>query len=357
MRAHQYAYDDLWYDDEGYWGDRRIAGTDPHAALAPLIDRLRRYDDRRVQLEERGGTVADLQAITALLQEQFSLQTRWGERTVSLADQKELHGALLDCMTYGAHLQVRRLYTKVPAYYLCRTRRQWLGEYSLIVQDLYRSPGYEFADERFAGIMVGGHEQFYLRLSPFRVDVDQGLAAPGGIFRGHSTDAVLCHVGRHVLQSAWHEDQRPGMLTAKLFGFDAFRQAVELLYFVLSGELCEVRHSIDETMLEFFRTVYRQPAMQAFLRRLRGLDGAMLNEYPTQALSDYARLARAFRAFIRTAVPWGARGQAVELYKLIYGNFSRLDAVGERLRGAEALREPGEKLERTAERIIAGFAR
>ena len=45
-------------------------------------------------------------------------------------------------------MDVRQLDSRMPVYFLCRLRKDYWSEYSLIVEDLYRSPGYPLTDER-----------------------------------------------------------------------------------------------------------------------------------------------------------------------------------------------------------------
>ena len=62
------------------------------------------------------------------------------------------------------------------------------------------------------------------------------------------------------------------------------------------------------------------------------LDGATLNELPQRALRLYRKLLHAFRAFLSTEVEWGRRNTVTPLWKLVYGNYFRLDVVSNLLK-------------------------
>ena len=337
-----YASDYDWFDG---------GSLDLREAAKALLYRLRDYDARRVRLEESGGTVWELMETSRLLTEPLEVETHYGTRSFKLTDQREARSAVRD-IDYGAHLQVRRLPTTMPTYYLCRRRSEYLFEYSLIVEDVYTSPGYPFDDERFVKLMVFGKEKYYLRLSQFRAGVEsQGTAWRVGN-RKLSTDEALYTLGRHIFQAAWHEDQRPGMLTAEHFGLWRFRLAIELLYLLLSGDLCSLRAHVCEGMLDFFATVYPQPAIRAILKSLGSQEGSALNELPKQALKRYARLARAFAQFVRVEVKWGPRETKLPLYKLLFANLNRLDEVAKRVRSHPKLELAAKTLEDEAAAII-----
>ncbi|NQT53714.1 hypothetical protein HQ576_16775 [bacterium] len=338
----------------GYVFAAPIRYGDPHDALAPLIQQLHAYDSMRRRLETEGGHVGDLTTVAKTLGEPLRIAGNYHTCEASLTDQAALQAAVRG-VGWDIKLAVRQLDSRMPAYYLCRVHRDYWSEYSLIVEDYYRSPGYPMLDERFVPLMHMGHETYHLRLSQFR----RHVAAMTG--DGRRTDEVLYNLGRQVFQAAWHDDQRVGMLTAKHFGLTHFADAIELLYLCLSGDLCELRSAVDEPMRLFFDVVYSQPAIGAFLKRLAVLDGGVLNEIPQQALRQYAELLRAFGAFIQIEVPWGARSLRpplgrrclrVPLYRLIFGNMSRLGRVAKALGDVDEVRRAAAALEATAQRII-----
>jgi hypothetical protein len=207
-------------------------------------------------------------------------------------------------------------------------------------------------DDRFVHLMDRGHELFYLRLSQFRDQVGRMLSGDSPATETE-VDDCLYDIGRYVLQSAWHEDQRLAVLTATHLCLPGFRNAIELLYLCLSADLCELRSAVDDRMLRFFEIPYPQPAIREFLSLLGRLDGGVLNEIPRSALRLYGGLAREFAAFVKTEVEWGLRQTRFPLFKLLYGNLPRLAAVGNVLREDTRVREAAESLEDKAQSVIA----
>ena len=340
------------YGDGGAWGGWRGGRTvNVRAAIEPLLARLREYDGNRRKLEKEGGVIAEINRITELLTQTFPLSGRYRDHTVSLVNPPSLRSALIDIGNDDLHLDVRQLSTRMPVYYLCRIRWDYWSAYSLVVEDVYRSPGYPILDERFVRLMDAGHETYYLRLSPFRAPV-AGLAGGEPDRLEWAVDDILSIVGRHVLQAAWHDDQRPGMLTAAHFGLPHFRQAIELLYLCLSGDLCELRNAVNGNMTAFFRDVYPQPAILTFLTRLAAVDGGAISEIPQSALKLYARLTRHFGQFLGSEVAWGRLHGRVPLYKLVFGNFPRLDLVGAGLRSDPRVQDAVRRLERESQAVI-----
>ena len=339
--------DDRLYGD-GYYHYERPS-VDIHMALEPLLEKLAWYDTLRLSLETQGGDLTRLEALTASLNDRIETRGRYDSHACALTDQQNLRAMLADIGDYNLHLGVRTLAHGLPAYYLCRTRKDYWGEYHLVVEDLYTSPGYPMADSRFVKLMYRGHESFFLRLSPFReaaADLLGDAADPKRI------DSYLYDLGRHIFQAAWHEDQRPGILTADHFGLDYFRQAIELLYLCLSGELCELRGKSDERWSDFFAEIYPQPAIRNLLTRLQKLEGSSLDEIPQQALKLYAQLTRAFGEFLKTDIIWGSQECMVPLYKPVFGNIHRLDQVAVKLRRDKPVVKAARALEDGARAIL-----
>ncbi len=341
------------WEREGRWTAGRwyslSSPSDVGRDLAPLVAHLREYDSMRQRLEKEGGCVADLGRVAELLGQKVALPCSGRVRDVTLADRPGLRQALIDIGGYDLQLDVRVRDSRMPVYYLCRIRRDYWADYSLVVEDLHRSPGYPVTDERFARLMSDGHEAYYLRLSPFREGIKTLLRA-GKDAQGWEVDDALYDLGRYVFQAAWHDDQRPGILTATHFGLTRFRQAIELLYLCLSGDLCELRSALGERMFRAFEVVYPQPAIHGFLQLLAGLDGSAMSEIPRRALKLYARLLRAFGQFIETEVLW--RQHRVPLYKLLFANLSRLDLVAGSLRDNQALSKAASALEVESKHVI-----
>jgi len=336
----------------GDWWSRRPE-VDRRKALAPVLNQLQRLDAQRLRLEREGGTVKDLAVLTRILSEPLRIEGHYGPTTCSLRDPRALRTALLD-VDYDLHHDVRQLPDLLPVYYVSRTRRDYWGEYSLVVEDFHLSPGYPLQDERFVRLMDVGHEVYFLRLAHLR---DAARAVLGAAGSGEAAvDALLYDLGRHVFQAAWHEDQRLGILVADHFRLTAFRQAIELLYLCLSGELCELRHAITPDMLRFFVEAYEQPAIRRFLERLRDLDGAMITDLPRQGRVLYKRLGHAFSRCLGTEVLWGFGRRMIPLWKVVYGNLSRLEAVSRQLRADPRVVAACDRLEQEAGAVIDELA-
>ncbi|MBN1894357.1 hypothetical protein JW906_07665 [bacterium] len=343
--------DGILYSQSSFSTFYQRPAVDYRAALEPLLETLRAYDKARIQLEEKGGSVVILKDIVQILGRPMTMKSRFREHAVRLLDQNSVFECLEEIGNYRLHLDIRLTSHNMPVYYLCRVHQDYWAEHSLIVEDLYMSPGYSLTDERFARLMCDGHEEYFLRLSHFRPGVGE-LLSRNRPAASYEVDDFIHEIGRHVFQAAWHDDQRPGILTARYLGMPRFHQAIELLYLCLSGDLSELRWSVFEPVIDFFRTVYPQPAIHAFLKMIRNLDGDELNELPKKALNLFIQLSRAFSQFLQTDVEWGSRSIRTPLFKIIFGNFYRLDGIAAALIRDQGLVRASQKLDKTAESII-----
>lgn len=311
-----------WYDYNGYGFEAK----DAQKSFDRLIRHIRQYDLRRVELEQRGGSLADVQQITALLNQSVRIEGYYSPKTAIMSQPQTVREALRS-VHGGLHLEVRQLETYMPVYYICRTRSDYWSEYSLIVEDIYKSPGYPMVDDRFVKIMRSGHEVYYLRLSQFRNSMGELLGYDKEESEPAVLDDILYELGRHLFQAAWHEDQRPGLLARKYLGLKHFYYAIELLYLCLSGELCDLRNTVSPLMTEFFEKIYPQPAIRRFLEMLPKLDGDDLNHIPKKATVGYSRMSKAFSRFLSTETSWGNHHTRLPMWKIFYGNLSRLEMV------------------------------
>ncbi|MBN2202419.1 hypothetical protein JW777_10725 [bacterium] len=326
--------------------------TDYRAVLEPLLETLRSYDALRLTLERSGGTGRLMTDIREALTREFTIRSSYGDHAVRLTDPEGLHSGIRDACNYRVHLDVRLTPHDMPAYYLCRIHEDFWEEYSLIVEDLYVSPGYPMIDERFIRLMSAGHEKYFLRLSQFRKSAGKALSRDGFAASGREVDDYVLDAGKYVFQAAWHDDQRPGILTAKHLDLPLFHRAVELLYLCLNGDLCELRSVTHGPMVHFFEAVYPQPAIRDFMLKVKDMDGFVLNKLPQKALNLYIRLSGAFSRFMKTEVTWGNYGSKAPLYKIIFGNFGRLEKVGAILAGDPAVRTAAGPLENVSEGVV-----
>jgi len=353
-----------WYDEnEDYYGfgygfgerfGHRRLGIDLHEAVDPLIRQLEAYDQSRQKLEKHGGTIKDFAILSNNLSKEIYLESYYGQAKVALTDPVALRSELND-INPDLHLQVREIHSGMPCYYLCRIKDVYFADYnSLVVEDLYCSPGYPMPDKRFVRLMMRGKEKSFLRLSPFRKIIEKALQDNENqdLSIERETDKILYNIGRHVLSPAWHEDQFPGIQAADHFELARIPRAIELLYLDLSGELCELRSRIDSAMLDFFKNTYPQPAIFDFLKKLKELNGAELNELPKEGLKNYVNLQKAFSHFLSIEIPWGKRKSKIPLNILLLGNFSRLDLVGKALNHNKESEPAKKRLEKEAQKII-----
>lgn len=205
-------------------------------------------------------------------------------------------------------------------------------------------------DDRFCPLMSQSTDKYFLRLSPMRVALQQKFPAKEPDHRW--MDRLLYKVGRTVFESAWHEDQKPGVFIGKHFAISAFQPAIELLYFALSADLCSIRTQVDEEFLNFFTEVYPHEPIHRFLKLVTQLNGAQTDKVPQKILPFYSRLSQEFGNFLKIQVPWGKMRQSVPLFKLIFGNFNgRLKDIGRSLRTNSEACEGISRLEREAKRI------
>jgi hypothetical protein len=341
------------FDYELYLKDFPLDGeNETFTAIRELVVHIEAYDKLRLQIQDNGGTLKDLQRISDHLNQSVCLASPYGSLAVALVDQEELKSALKK-VDWNLHLDVRQNHLGMPLYYLCRTHDDIFGRYRLIVEDYVKSADYIFDDARFVKLMLLGHEVYYLRLSQFRDDAECEFVRETLNGRDGQVDTVLYDVGRYVLGSAWHEDQILGIVCARHFKLTKFHQAIELLYLILSGEPSEIRCAVNDDMLTFFDIIYPQRSIQLFLMNLNRMQGYELSRLPVVALSFYKELSVAFSRFLSVSVPWGFFKNPISLWKIVYGNYYRLEIVAKALDDDPGLKNAAQKLEDAADHIIS----
>jgi hypothetical protein len=341
-----------YHSDWSFESFRKRSVEEDRRRLKPLIEQIKTYDLLRYELENYGGDLVIFNRISKVLSQKFAIKTDYYDYNVSLIERYDIKSALHQ-MGYDYILDVRRLDHSLPVYYLCRVHSQFYSNYSLIVDDIYISKGYPMHDKRFVKLMRAGHETHYLRLSPFRKATAQMLN--GEKADDMQVDNLLLDLGNYIFEAAWHEDQRPGILAAEVFGMPNFRNAIELLYLCLTSELCDLRSQISPDMLRFFREVYPQPAIYRFLKKLDVLVGSEINNLPEKVMPYYAQLSRAFSRFLQTEIAWGSQNEIIPLYKLIFANFNRLEIIAKKLTGHQAVMEEVKSLDSKAKKISASI--
>lgn len=315
--------------------------------IAPLYHALARYDHRRLTLEREGGSAAELEAVTAALSDTFTLSGPYRAADACLRDPESLRAAVRAAAGMRVALQVRRLDTGMPVFYLARTVHDWFTDVRMAVEELYVSPGYPLPDPRFVRLMRLGRERSYLRLAPFRSRV---RAALGDKAKDWRVDRTLKALGGHVLAAAWHEDQRLGLLVADHLRIPGFAEAIELLYLALTADACQLRNEVSARELALMASVWRRPAIANFVDRLVSLDGVDLAELPRIAGRHYRALSRAFARLLAVEVPWGPGRSS--LRKLLFANCMRFERVALPLRDEPTVVRAGAELARASEQAI-----
>lgn len=321
-------------------------------ALEPVIRHLTMYDDMRVKLETRGGHIRDISKISAHLAQPVVTNSEGREYKLSLIDPDSARSTLREIGHWDLHFAVRILETQMPAYYICRTHSDYWSDYTMIMEDLYCSPGYPMVDERFVKLMRSGHESFHLRLSPFSERLKAVLGKDNKKTR-KKADRILRDIGKEVFQAAWHEDQRLAFSVSSAFNVPGFRDCIELLYLCLNGDLFGLRRGVEDQMLDFFRSVYPQPAIHDLLKLLPLLDGRELNALPDRALEMYAKLSESFSRLLHVETEWGRMGSRMPIYKLVFANVNRMQLIGEKVKDLPEVRDAVSKLDKECRKVIA----
>lgn len=319
------------------------------AVLQPLVDRIEAYDRLRHQLESQGGLMGDIERLTDLLSTPVTLATDHALQPVALSQPASVRQALSILGLWTVHLEVRARANRMPTYYLCRSRNQLFGDYDIIVEDYYMSSDYPLPDRRLPKLMDLGREVCFVRASDFR---DTVLAwAPNAPAETAATaaDQTLYSVGQGVLSAAWHEDQRLGITVAEHFSLPRFRWTIELLYLILSGDLCDLRGSLTLRTRRFFADAYPHPPIGALLDALPAAAGASLDELPRIAWKRYRQLGASFTRFLKHEVIWGTRKVRVPIYKILFANLARAGHVAALLREQASVVKAAGALEAQAE--------
>jgi hypothetical protein len=317
--------------------------------LAPLFEMLRQLDTERSTLEQHGGSITNLECITSILDRSFVLLNASGiHRSCRLSDARKLRSIVGECSDYSVHLEIRTRHHGIPVYYCCRTRQDVFAEYALVVEDYYCSPLYPIDDERFVSLRLRGREEYSLRLSQFRASVHRML----GDSNPSVVDSCLYTAGRWVFSAAWHESQRPSRLVARCFNLDSFTRAGECLHLILTSDPCELRARVDDQLICFFDQVYAQDCIRTYLQMLSRMRGAELDGIWRKALGLYRELTAHYASFLETEVKWGSLNSEIPLWKIVYGNYARMDVIRRVLRTSRVLHRASKRLEQKASDII-----
>lgn len=324
---------------------------DPNG-ITKLLWFIAQYDESLERLARKGGTAHDIRTLTHMLQHAFIIRGPHGESEARLSDPAGIATALSHTGQYDVHFEVRRIDLGLPAYYVCRVRQDYWGSYGLVVEDLHRSERFTLGEPRFVKLQSHGRSEYFLRLSQFRNDVACMLGEKNDTEKP-KTDNLLYLLGRHVLQGAWHVDQRFSFLVASAFDLPNLRQIVELCYMCLSSDLCALRRYLNDDILQFFESIYPNRALSSLMARLPGLTGNQAQALSKSARECYVEIAGGFNTFLKTNVKWQAVQDGImPLWKLILGNTNRLPQIAEQTNGQETLQKALNTLETEAAQCI-----
>jgi hypothetical protein len=289
--------------------------------INPLVRHLVAVDTARLDLFQKSVSISKLLEYNDLLLKPVKIGGNLRGQEIKLPDQdvgrKMAHVGLWDIK-----LSVRKGRMDFPKYYLCEYRDYFGGNYGIVLTDFYRSQDYQFTDSRFARMVNYGHESNFIRMSSFRPDVNR-LISKGN---QEKTSEILTKVGSYFLQGAWHEDQMAAWVVSGCFDLENFRQAIEMIYFILGSDFTETRNYFDDDVEQFFTLVHPRKAFLNMLHTINRSTAEEMQELESVAREWYRTLNKAFSGLLRTEVSWG-NIQRMPLYKIIYSNFYRLDKV------------------------------
>lgn len=337
-------------DDYGYYNYKTRQKKEEKASVAILIKLLDEYEQMRYKLEQFGGNLEDMAKMSEIMKRKVPVQGYYETSEISLADPESLRRMISGLSDY--HLDIRRRETRLPVYYLCRIKKGYWGESSIVVQDIYMSSDYKIDDERFVKLIRMGRESYFLRLSQFRCKLKLSSKLTDTDEK-RKKDNILYELGRNIFQVAWHEDQRMSILTARYFGIKHFQNAIELLYLCLNSELCELRSKVESDLLQNYLAIYPCQPIADFITKIKGLEGSVLDKLPNQVLRQYSKISSAFNKFLKTEIKWGVHECSMPLYKILFGNFSRLESVGDKLRQNPQISKSKKELEDISAQVIS----
>jgi hypothetical protein len=289
--------------------------------ISPLVDQLGLADEFRFDLFENSVSISKLQDYRDIILEPVLIGENYRREEVKLSDQN-IERKLAHAGLWDIKLSIRKGRMDFPKYYLCEYRDYYSRNYGIILTDFYRSRDYQFTDSRFARMSSFGHEVNFIRMSSFRPDVNR-LISKGD---QEKTSDILKKVGSCFLQGAWHEDQIAAWIVSGVFGLERFRQAIEIIYFVLGSDFTETRNYFDDDVDQFFTLVYPRRDLLKTLHKINKATSEDMQEMEHIAREWYRSLNQAFSGLLKTETSWGTI-KNMPLYKIIYSNFYRLKEV------------------------------
>lgn len=313
-----YGGDNIEYHHEYF---RKPSYEETVRMISPLVDHLGRVDASRLDLFQNSVSISKLQDYNDLLIEPVRIGRNYSDHEIKLSDH-DIERKLAREGFWDLKLSVRKGRMDFPKYYLCEYREFFGRDYGIVLSDYYKSQDYQFTDSRFARMVNYGHESNFIRMSSFRSDVNRLISEENQ----EKTNDVLKKVGSYFLQGAWHEDQLVAWVVSGVFGLHKFREAIEIIYFILGSDFTETRNYFDDDIEQFFTLVYPRKAFLGMIQKIGSSTAEDAMEMEHIAREWYRSLNKAFSSLLKTELSWGMRAK-ISLYKIIYANFYRLEKV------------------------------
>lgn len=327
--------------------------------IAPLLNKLMKYENLRSSLHRKGGRAQDLIELSQILEEQFSIMAMGRQENACLSDPGTIANALRRVSragrfgkvpTGGYRLSIRRLPNgpKLPVYRLSRLFSDAFVSYLMVAETLFSSESYPSADSRFVSMMADGQAIWVLSLADFRETVTAQDDSDEAI------DRRLFTLSR-IFADTFHEDQQDKCLVAKGMGIPWLSHATEFLYLVLNkgALLSDLRSLATPYMLNFFDAAgaYPQPAIRALLTCVPYASGAELCDMVDRAQANRAVLDQAFRSYLSLPISVGT-GKTHPLFKLLYANLTCLNRIAPRLNQHDPVVEAAEALNSASQAVV-----
>ena len=272
--------------------------------LKQLIDQIKEIDKAKDEILNNSISLKKLGLMSKLLRKNIRFERTDLDTKYDLMDKNGIEKRLHFDGLYNFRLDVRRGDMFFPKYYLCDAEESWYNVYGIITNDYYLSPDYDFADKRFARLMIYGHEMPFIRMSQFK-------EATMKMFKGDhdqvsdKAEKLLEEIGNHIMQYAWHEDQLIGWLISEKLNLPGFKEAMEVIYFNLGADFSDTRNHVSQDIYNFFTIVYEQDSLKALFKKIESLSGDEFRSLELISRHWYNELNAAFSVFLRHEVPWG----------------------------------------------------
>jgi hypothetical protein len=170
----------------------------------------------------------------------------------------------------------------------------------------------------------------FIRLSPYREKLRKHLAETWSREpTDRECDQLLESTATLVLGAAWYEDQAIPFHVSRVFSLTTFKSALEQVAWVLGSDLYQVATALQDdgkAIVAFFDHVYDNRNLARLIECLACHGVQDLSHLEKAAREAFLQLNTAFSTFMSTTNAIQDL-ERLELYKIILGNFGRLDEV------------------------------